>query len=120
VSFEILTKYTGADFILDGVTTSGVDGACIDSKLILYFTIKDSGNLALLNAEYDQGDQVRCELVLTESGASLRSSTSNSFLMAPSTSCARTSSSGQVRPNILMSELGTRDLIGLIGFEIRG
>jgi hypothetical protein len=120
VNFEIFTSYTGSDFVLDGVRTSGIDGSCIDSKLVLYFTIKDSGTIFLPNPDYSLGDQVICELLLTESGGNFRSSSSNSFLIPGATSCSRKSSAGVPRPAILMSLVGTRDLVGLIGFEIRG
>lgn len=119
VTFEIKTFYRGDDFVLDGVKILGVDADCIDSTLTLYFKIKESGSLLLPAASYSIGDLLTCNLQLTEARRS-GSGDANSFTMLPSTNCARESASRVAQSAILMSAIGTRDLNGLIGFEIVG
>lgn len=127
VGFEIKTFYTGVDFVLDGVDILDVDGDCIDSTLSLYFKIKSTGALLFPGAVYGLEDLITCELLLTEGSGRTRSSNSNTFSMPASTSCDRISFDNSTspatrisEPNIQMSQIGTRDLNGLIGFEIVG
>lgn len=125
VTFEIGTFYTGEDFVLDGVSILGVDGRCIDSTLFLYFKIKDTGLMYYPSAVYGLEDLITCELILTEGAGRSRTSISNDFLMPASTDCDRISFDNSsspptrvVEPSIRMNQIGTRDLNGLIGFEI--
>ena len=117
VTFEIDTFYRGDDFVLDGVRILDVDADCIGSTLILYFKIKESGLLALQSAPYSIGDLMTCSLLLS-SGIRSGSGDANIFEMPAGTSCARENQARVAQTRILMSAIGTRDLSGLIGFEI--
>ena len=117
VTFEIKTFYRGDDFVLDGVRILGVDADCIGSTLSLFFKIKETGTLALQSAGYSIGDLMTCNLELS-SAIRTGSGDANSFSMPASTSCARENSARVAQASILMSSIGTRDLNGLIGFEI--
>ena len=119
VTFEIATYFRGDDFVLDGVKIFGVDADCLGSKLFLYFKIKETGTIFLPSALYSLGDLATCGLDLDPS-ISTGSGDAHIFNMPAGTDCLRESANRVPGDPIAMSLIGTRDLNGLIGFEIVG
>jgi hypothetical protein len=122
VSFTFPVRWSGSDFYFRNIQISGVDGNCIGGTLRVYLKIKSTGPLFVNVGDYDLGDVITCSLSLTEAASSVttspRTSQINSFTLDPSLSCLRESDAGASRPNISLGVLGTRDLLGAVGFEI--
>jgi hypothetical protein len=122
VSFTFPVRWSGSDFYFRNIQISGVDGNCIGGTLRVYLKIKPSGPLFVNVGDYELGDVITCTLSLTEAGSSVttspRTSQLNSFTLGQSLSCLRESDSGSSRPDVALGVLGTRDLLGAVGFEI--
>ncbi len=122
VGFTFPTRWSGTDFFLNQVKVSGVDGACIGATLKIYFKIKTSGSIFVPSSNYSLGDILICSHSLTSSepglSANPTSLTTNTFAVTSSNSCAHTNSSGSAQPDILLGDIGTRDLSDWVGFEI--
>jgi hypothetical protein len=122
VGFTFPTTWSGTDFFLGEVIVTDVDGDCIDANLKLYFKIKSTGEIFVPSSNYALGDNLICTHPLTTSepglGANPRTLEDNTFSVGASTSCVRTSSAGEARPNLLLGNIGTRDLSDWVGFEI--
>jgi hypothetical protein len=122
VGFTFPTRWSGSDFFLNGVTISDVDGACIDQNLKVYFKVKTSPPIYIPSASYGLGDIFICSKQLTASepglSASPRSLLNNSFTLQPSTSRAHTDAAGNTLTSVTLSEIGSRDLGEIVGFEI--
>jgi hypothetical protein len=122
VSFTFPVRWSGEEFFFRNIQISGVDGNCIGATLRVYLKIKPAGPLFVNAGNYDFGDVITCSLSLTEAASSVtsspRTSQVNSFTLDQNLSCLRESDAGASRPNILLAVLGTRDLLGSVGFEI--
>jgi hypothetical protein len=122
VGFTFPTTWSGTDFFLGEVRVTGVDGDCIDANLKLYFKIKSTGQIFVPSSNYALGDNLICTHPLTTTepglGANPRTLVDNTLSVGASTSCVRTSSAGEARSNLLLGNIGTRDLSDWVGFEI--
>ena len=119
VTFKIGTYYRGDEFVLDGVRILDVHRDCLNSKLVLYFKIKSSPTLFLPSASYAAGDLATCDLDLAPS-ISKGSEDSHIFDVPSDTECDLETEAKVGKGKIFMYAIGTRDLSGLIGFEIVG
>lgn len=119
VKIRFETRYRGDDFVLNGVQVSEVNASCLNSKLSLYFKIKNSGEILLPEAVYSLGDVAVCEKTLSPEAAS-GAGDLLTFEISASTSCKKRSSGDIDLGSITMSSVGTRDLNGRVGFEIVG
>jgi hypothetical protein len=115
-------RWSGEDFYFRNIQISGVDGNCIGATLRVYLKIKPTGPLFVDVGDYDLGDVITCSLSLTEAASSVtttpRTSQINSFTLDQSLTCLRESDTGANRPSVALGVLGTRDLLGTVGFEI--
>lgn len=122
VGFTFPTSWSGTDFFLGEVKVTGVDGACIGANLKLYFKIKSTGQIFVPSSNYSLGDNLICTHPLSTSepglGANPITLANNTFSVGASTSCVRTSTAGASRPDLLLGNIGTRDLSDWVGFEI--
>lgn len=122
VSFTFPVRWSGSDFFFKSIDISNVDGNCIDATLRVYLKVKTSGTLYVNAGQYDLGDVITCPLQLTEARSSVltspRTNLNNGFSLGQSLSCARESSSGTSKAAVLLGDIGTRDLVGTVGFEI--
>jgi hypothetical protein len=122
VGFTFPTRWSGTDFFLNQVKVTGIDGACIGATLKLFFKIKTSGSIFVPSSNYSFGDIVICSHPLSASEPGLAANpatlTTNEFAVTSSKSCARTNSSGSAQSDILLGDIGTRDLSDWVGFEI--
>lgn len=122
VGFTFPTRWSGTDFFLNQVTVTGVDGRCIGADLKIYFQIKSTGTIFVPSSNYALGDTLICTHPLTASepglAANPASLTTNVFSVLATATCARTNSAGVSRPDMLLGDIGTRDLSDWVGFEI--
>jgi hypothetical protein len=122
VGFTFPTRWSGTDFFLNQVRVTGIDGACIGATLKIYFKIKTSGTIFVPSSNYSLGDILICSHGLTSSEPGLAANpttlTTNTFAVTSSKSCARTNSSGSAASDVLLGDIGTRDLSDWVGFEI--
>ena len=109
VSFTFPVRWSGTEFFFRSIGISDVDSACNGATLRVYLKVKASGTLFVDSGQYDLGDVFTCSLPLTSAG---------SFTLTQSLSCSRESSGGSSRAPISLGEIGTRDLLGTVGFEI--
>ena len=109
VSFTFPVRWSGSEFFFKNIGISDVDSACSGATLRVYLKVKGSGTLYVNLGQYDFGDVITCSLPLTNAG---------SFTLNQTLSCARESSAGTSLTPIDLGEIGTRDLLGAIGFEI--
>jgi hypothetical protein len=90
--------------------------------LKLYFKIKTSGTIFVPSSNYSLGDFVICSHALSASEPGLAANpatlTTNEFAITSSKSCARTNAAGTAQADILLGDVGTRDLSDWVGFEI--
>ena len=122
VGFTFPTRWSGTDFFLNQVRVTGVDGACIGATLKLYFKIKPSGTIFVPSSNYSLGDTLVCSHPLTSAEPGLAANpatlTTNAFTVTSNNICTHTNSSGSIQPDILLGDIGTRDLSDWVGFEI--
>jgi len=122
VGFTFPTRWSGTDFFLNQVRVTGVDGACIGATLKLYFKIKSTGTIFVPSSNYALGDTLICSHALTSAEPGLAPNpatlTTNVFTVTSNKSCSHTNSLGTSQPDILLGDVGTRDLSDWVGFEI--